>query len=284
MRVAILGCGPTGLIAAHASISRGVTPTIFSKKRKSELYGSQYLHEPIPGIDHGEEEWVKYINIGTPEEYRRKTHGKYWDGIIAPTDFETEHPAWDIRRAYHVLWRKYADLVVDYSIPTRFMDTEVDFDQRHPVWSMVDDIDIHHFDLVISTVPRKIWAVPNEEFVYSTGWALGDAPERGVFVQDPIDDMTIICNGNGSASWNRLSHVFGYKTLEWPADVDGTIPWDASRLIKPLEYKQSAFFNPANHDSWLHVGRYGEWKKGVVVSDAWHKVNDELTRRGVDGH
>ena len=50
MIVAILGCGPTGLVAAHACAMKHIPFVIFSKKRKSFLFGSQYLHEPIPGV------------------------------------------------------------------------------------------------------------------------------------------------------------------------------------------------------------------------------------------
>jgi len=283
MKVAILGCGPTGMIAAHACLTHGIYPQVFSRKIKSALYGSQYLHEPIPGIDHGEEEWVTYINKGTPEEYRRKTHGKFWDGIIAPADFETAHPAWDIRRAYNILWRKYHDLVQDYVIPSREAPKIPGDGYAHPYWTLNKDLNIDSYDLVISTVPRRIWAIEGEQYIYSLGWAVGDAPERGQFVNLEVPDMTIICDGSPDVAYNRLSHVFGYKTVEWPAhcigrDVSVGIP--ASKLIKPLKYVPAEFdINPVNGTRWLHVGRFGKWQKGVVVTDAWHEVQAELRLR-----
>ena len=69
---------------------------IFSQKRKSFLFGSQYLHEPIPGIsDFSDYEDITYITKGSPADYRRKVHGDAWDGVIRPEDFEPHDRAWD---------------------------------------------------------------------------------------------------------------------------------------------------------------------------------------------
>lgn len=270
--VAIIGCGPTGLIAAHACAMNGISFRIFSKKRKSFLFGSQYLHEPIPDlIDESEGKPVRYINVGTPEEYRRKTHGKWWDGIIAPEDFETEHTAWDIREAYGRLWNRYGRGVNDAEIVdgTLYVDG-VDW---------MKELAAH--DLVVSTVPRRLWAVDGDEFIYSEGWALGDAPEHGVFVPYDLTDNTIICDGSPDVHYNRLSKVFGYTTVEWPAHTDMNVVMAAegmpqpSKFIKPLAFHPSATRYNRTSD-WLHVGRFGAWRKAVLVTDAWHETNKAL--------
>lgn len=292
-KVAILGCGPTGLIAAHAVYCRGIAPYIFSKKRKSQLFGSQYLHNPIPHLvkeDEGEQ--VKYVNIGTPEEYRRKTHGTAWDGLWAPEEFKTEHMAWDIRAAYDRLWRRYSPLITDYQIVTRSNGAGVDYSKRHPYKYLLDDVKISQYDLVISSVPRRIWEVEGEIFICSEGWALGDAPESGKFVPFAIDDMNIICDGSDKTSYNRLSCVFGYKTVEWPKgypqkrDRHGHIgPHPAaSKFVKPLKYVPgpgNGRSNPVNQENWLHIGRFGRWLKGIVVTDAWDDVNNRLDHMGL---
>lgn len=259
----ILGCGPTGLIAAHACRLAGVHFTILSKKRKSELYGSQYLHGPIEDIvGEAEGEWVKYVNVGTPEQYRRKTHGKFWDGIIAPEDFETKHMAWDIRTAYQRLWRKYSDFVVNFDIES---------------YAKLNHFaDLALYDVVISSIPRTLWKLPGEKFTYSQGWTMGDAPERGVFVPYEVDDMTIVCDGSESVHYNRLSKVFGYTTVEWPDHTDTSLlPGGAAKFTKPLRCETDQD-NPTNHPRWLHVGRFGEWQKGVVVTDAFDAVTNRL--------
>ena len=50
MNVAVLGCGPAGLIAAWAAEQAGADVQIYSKKVQSIIPGSQYLHGPIPGV------------------------------------------------------------------------------------------------------------------------------------------------------------------------------------------------------------------------------------------
>lgn len=287
MTIAILGCGPTGLIAAHACATKGVGFVVLSKKRKSQLFGSQYLHEPIPGIIREEEgEAVKYINIGSPEEYRRKTHGKFWDGIVAPEEFETDHRAWNIREAYDRLWRRYNQNIIDYSISmrTKGLHGEPDYSMEHPAKVLQRDLDSNDvFEMIISTVPRKIWATHGEDYVYSEGWAFGDAPEEGKFVPWGIEDMTIHCNGDPDVGYNRLSKVFGYTTVEWPIDTaDDPALVGATKFLKPLRYNwnHKGPPSPVNNDRWLHVGRYGKWMKGVVVTDAWHDVNKRLESLG----
>ena len=269
IKVAILGCGPTGLLAAHACAQNGVEYKVFSKRRKSFLFGSQYLHNPIPGLDVGPGAPVKYVTIGSPEEYRRKTHGKFWDGIIAPEDFETDHMAWNIRHAYDLLWQRYGRYVVDYEI--------VQDDHHGTFRSTWMDLALSHFDLVVSTVPRRVWKMPGEEFVYSEGWAAGDAPEHGLFVPYDTPENTIICDGSDDVSWNRLSRVFGYTTVEWPNDFEQKPPIaNVAKIMKPLRYMENGSDNPANQPKVLHVGRYGKWQKGVVVTDAYDDVDRRL--------
>jgi hypothetical protein len=276
-RVAIIGCGPTGLMAAHACKLNGVDFTVYSKRRKSFLFGSQYLHEPIPDlVEEREGRQVQYINVGTPEEYRRKTHGKFWDGIIAPEDFETEHVAWNIREAYDRLWMRYGRGVVDAQIN----DGICYVDGRD--W--MKELAAH--DLVISTVPRRLWAVEGDGFRYSEGWALGDAPEHGVFVPYDITDNTIICDGSSDNHYNRLSKVFGYTTVEWPIHADMNVVTSTpgmpapSKFLKPLAFEASTTHENPTSD-WLHVGRFGAWRKAVLVTDAWHDTNNKLKELGV---
>lgn len=278
MRCAILGCGPAGLLAAHACKMNYVDFDIFSKARKSHLFGSQYLHEPIPGLTEEGDMGVpvKYIVEGTPEQYRRKTHGKWWGGRIDPEEFQTDHTAWNIRQHYDLLWNMYGGLVDDYEIPTDYGPTAGNSIHRRV--SM--ELSLDRYDLVISTVPRTIWAIEGEEYIYSEGWALGDAPERGQVVEDMvpevrgewgyIGDNQIVCDGTDTVSWTRLSRVFGYTTVEWPHHAPQPHP-SAVMVRKPLGYTPApGKINPTSE--WLHVGRYGKFERGIVVSDAFRDV------------
>ncbi len=270
MNVAILGCGPTGLLAAHACAMNGAEFRIFSKRRKSFLFGSQYLHEPIPGIsDFDDCADISYETKGSPVEYRRKVHGSAWDGIISPEDFEQHDKAWNIRQAYDRLWQYYGHMVESYEIPVTPLPSN-----RTAIGTMnyrhaEENLHLSEYDLVVSTVPRTYWRLPGDEFIHSKGWVMGDAPEHGEFCPftTPKDNQ-IICDGTKEVGYTRLSRVFGYTTIEWPEHSKPPIP-GVAEIIKPLRFESGGIPAPEN---WLFSGRYGEWHKGILATDAFTQV------------
>lgn len=251
MRVAVLGCGPTGLVAAQAATSAGADVAIFSKYRKSELFGAQYLHQPIPGIDAGQPALLTYSLQGTDDGYRAKVYGDRWTGEVSTEKYNGMSVAYDIRSTYNALWDYFSGAINDALL---------DYDS---VKGIVD-----RFDLVISSIPAPVLCRGGCTFASQDIWAMGDAPERGQFVPyHDIDDNSVICNGEDAPSWYRLSHIFGYKTVEWSQNVRKP-PMPVSEVRKPL-------FN--NCSCWsghkvFRVGRYGLWKKGVLVHDAFRSV------------
>lgn len=253
-KIAILGCGPAGLLAAHAAQINQCSFDIFSKRRPSHLFGSQYLHEPITGVT-GTPERVRYSLVGTPEEYRRKVYGPEWDGTVSPEDLEEEHWAWDIRQAYTELWRRYSDEIhhLEFGNNMSLLDRAINFD---------------NYDMILSTVPRKVWAQPGDAFRGTEVWAVGDAPELGQTAPFTVqEDFTIICDGTPDVGWYRLSKVFGYTTIEWPGNRRPPIPGIA-KVTKPLSFHMA----PGPSDQFIHLGRYGKWEKGVLTTDAFNEA------------
>lgn len=251
--VAILGCGPSGLMVAHAAEMLGWDFQVYSKKRKSHLFGSQYLHKPIPGMTECHAAIVEYHLEGTPEEYRRKVYGDSWDGTVSPEDLEHDHYAWDIRQTYDKMWEVYEDQIYEL--------------HAENVRS-----DMHSFpgrDLVISTVPRKLWAQPGDQFLSSKVWAYGDAPELGQLAPFRPKDFTVICDGTKDVGWYRASNVFGYCTIEWPEN--NRPPLRGAQLVeKPLSHNSTAA------SDFIHLGRYGAWEKGVLTTDVFDKALETL--------
>jgi hypothetical protein len=211
---------------------------------------------------------IEYITKGTPTEYRQKVHGKYWDGQVAAEDFIPHHIGWNIRTAYQRLWSRYGKTVRDK-------------DFRH-VGDAAELIASQRFSMVISTLPRKLWSEPGDEFIYSQGWATSGELAKAICYG--MDNNSIVCDGTDSVSWSRASRVFGHCTVEWPWNDGERPPYGneeakISRLMKPLRCKTSA----GNGDSlvgggppWVFAGRYGEWKKGVVVTDTMKTVSRAL--------
>lgn len=257
--VAILGCGPAGLLVAHAAVLRGWDFQVYSKKRKSELFGAQYLHGPIPGVTPQESiagAVVKYHLTGTPEQYRTKVYGEDWDGTVSPEDFQVDHYAWNIRTTYDKLWNLYGDEIVD-----------CDFNEYNRIRpGFTGRLTGRKFDLAISTVPRTLWRESGDVFESQKVWALGDAPERGQACPfSPAQDFTVLCDGTDDVGWYRVSKVFGYTTIEWPYNrkPDG-LP--VSLVEKPLRHNSTAA------SDIIHLGRYGAWEKGVLTTHVFDQA------------
>src|SRR5262245_22514356 len=119
--VAILGCGPAGLLAAHAVEQRGRVPYIFSRKEKSHIPGSQYFHESIPGVTpQYPENTVQYVRMGTEEGYAEKVYGD----PSRPTGWEAYnnlYPSWNVPKAYDRLWERFADRVIEADIDAAWL-------------------------------------------------------------------------------------------------------------------------------------------------------------------
>jgi len=255
-RVAVLGCGPTGLFAVHAFAKLGFPKiTIISRRRRSEMFGAQYLHEPIPGLTDGDGHRISYHLWGTPEEYASKVYGgKVEAALTSPVKLPKSHMAYDIRQAYYKAWGLYADRITNLKV--------------HP--SMMSDI-LRNFDIVVSTIPASQMCadmIGMHQFKSQQVWAVGDAPERGIFCPVNVDPWTVICNGTQERGWYRASNVFGYKTAEWP---DGAKPpiENIAAIEKPIGTNCDCW---TDNKSFMRAGRYGTWTKGVLSHQAYSEI------------
>ncbi len=252
MDIAVLGCGPAGLAAAHTAIGLGHKVTVISKViEQSKLYGCQYLHAPIPGFETVPRVRVSYQLQGTPEEYRLKVYGPDWTGKVSPEDFVGEHDAWDIRETYRRLWWQ---LFMWEDTP--FLRMEMNSGMLEGALGMKD------FDRVVSTIPAPFLCRGGHDFRSHRIWANGS--------QHPIvtEDNIIICDGTAGHDWYRISSVFGHRTIEWP-DKPADFP-PAVQVTKPLSTDCDCF------PEVIRAGRYGEWSKGRLVHQVPALVTEAL--------
>lgn len=249
----VLGCGPAGLFAAHALVQNNYEVKIFSRKRRSEMYGAQYLHRPIPGLSNlfGSHD-IHYRLEGTTEEYRSKVYGRQ-QVVTSPEELKEFHPAWDIREAYHNAWSMYVDRIA-----------QMDVDPFIPATIKRELAP----DVFISSLPaQKMCLFPEDHrFASASVWAIGDAPERGVFC--PVTDaksFEVVLNGSPDTGWYRTSNVFGYRTAEWPGGKKPPLS-GVSEVVKPISTDCRC------HPDVIRVGRYGTWTKGVLSHHAYEKA------------
>jgi hypothetical protein len=243
MEIAILGCGPAGLLAAHGAVQMGHKPFIFSKKVKSMIPGAVYLHEEIPGMTAGQPDGqVTFRREGSREGYAAKIYGDAkapvsWDTFDAGT-----YPAWSMQALYDRLWDEYGDSVLD-----------TDIDQGTIKYIKAE------YPLVISSIPAKVLCHSPYHFfngaaVWITETAWRDCP-----------DDTIMYNGDISIPWYRTSRIFGYEATEYGAPVEG-----AFAGTKPTGT------NCDCHAEIERVGRFGRWEKGVLVHHAFRQAMEAI--------
>lgn len=258
LRAAVLGCGPAGLLAAHgvhtAARRKGFEAEvqIFSVKKKSPLFGCQYLHREIPGVEVRAQR-VRYELRGRPDVYRKKVYGENEDIVSSVDALDRDHWAWDIRAAYDQLWDAYESGITDH-----FLNELAIRDLRF-------ELQAEGVGLLISTIPAPILCHPAASCTFESEqvWAQGDAPELGRWAVTPVEleDGRILCSGEPRDPWYRVSRVFGHHTVEWPENVEP--PRGASKVNKPIS--TTCKCHPSIHRS----GRYARWTKGVLAHQSY---------------
>lgn len=265
-RAAVFGCGPAGLFATHALVQAGWEVDIFSKKRRSEIFGAQYLHAAIPGLSAPAGPIRYRFQGGTVEDYILKVYGSLpplgelrW---AQSTLSEEPRIAYDLRAAYLNAWDLYADRVIPAEIS--------------PGWlvkgAAAAGIDLGAYRVFISSVPaNKLCREPEGHTFRQQGvYAIGDAPERGVFAPySPAGPGEIVYNA-GAESWYRASNIFNYRTIEWPGDRRP--PFESvSEVAKPLNTSCDCWLE---HPRFIRVGRYGAWDKTQHVHHAYLRTKE----------
>lgn len=247
--VAVFGCGPAGLFAAHALKMHGFKPTIISKKQKSVIYGAQYLHRPIPGLsDSAATADIRTILAGVPEVYAERVYGL----ATMPTSWHRVVPyasGWDLRETYDVAWDKYSHEVIDWILRPDEIEE----------WAS-------QFDLVISTVP--LWSIclkPNEHYFRSVNILV----QKDVDLKDAvdgIDDNFVVYNGTWEHAWYRASSIFGHTSVEARSE---------EHLLRIKKWEPG--FKVVGTDCDCHptlrrAGRMGTWRRGVLTHHVFEQT------------
>lgn len=256
MEVAVLGCGPAGMMAAHACARAGVDFTIISNKARSKIGGAQYLHKAIPGATFTQPDGVvNFYRQGHPQVYASKVYGD----PCAPTSWDSfdpgAHDIWNMQRAYETLWAVYHTEIHNQVIT-----------EESQVRSLLD-----RYDMILSTIPRIILCQSGHHtFTKQDVWIDVDPGSQ-------IDEDSIIYNGQRNVPWYRASNIFGVSSVEYgenPGPSEAVV-----RVQKPLVSDCDCWVGT---DQFVPLGRYGMWQKGILIHDAFDMARDILrTEAGV---
>ena len=250
LKVVVLGCGPAGLMAAHAAAMVDADIKILSMPRKSFMKGAQYLHKPIPMATPPDSTFcVRYMLEGTPEDYRKKVYGADWSGTVSPEDLAEDHLAWDIRETYDWLWSTYGDYVTPLDL------------REVSVKSLMAMSRMQEADIVISTVPAPLLCHEKDKhaYGYTNIWS-SDRPMR------QVPDNTVVCNGTTGVGWYRYAMIQGHHTVEWPGHGPKPPITPMWEVTKPLKTNCTCF------PDIYRMGRYGRWAKGVLSHSAFYET------------
>ena len=250
-KVAVLGCGPAGLLAAHAVEQSGHTPYIYSRKQKSVIPGSQYLHEPIPGVtDMYPENTVQYVRLGTAQGYGLKVYG---DGYrnTGWENYDRLYPSWNVIRAYDKLWERFEPRIGDMDVTAEMVPALV---EEH--------------DLVISTLPAPAMCEFDGEHQFeSTPFWIKTLPTEEI---DRNHDI-VIYNGLPSDPWYRWSILGGVTSIEYA--TDSIVDEDDGVEYLTIGTGRKAINNDCDcHPSMVRAGRWAEWRHGVLLHHAYRKA------------
>lgn len=246
-RVAILGCGPAGLLAALATQQAGYDPHIFSIKQKSLMPGAIFLHERIPGLMPTlPDTQIMFSKVGTKQGYARKVYGDEnapcsWD------DFpEGLVPAWNLARVYDDLWDMFSEDIVDEKLDGN----AVKYGTELTGWE--------GWDLVMSTVPLPSICLKEHDFQSVDIWV------RSQVVQD-TDTPIIKYNGSPMDGWYRYSDMFG------------NVAWEFGHKVGFAEQGKKPLGNNCDcHPGIVRLGRFGKWEKGVLLHHAYQEAVSAL--------
>lgn len=248
MKVNVLGCGPAGLLAAHAAAQAGHEPVIHSIKEPSIIKGAQFIHTAIPGVTADDPDClVEFEKWGTQEGYAQKVYGvghapTSWDAFP-----EGEVPAWSMIDTYQRLWDMYDECVID---------TEV----RAPY---IMDLILSGDPLFSSITPLGYCMEPDEHiFDWQDVW-ITDSPAMSF-----AERNVIVYNGNLDFDWYRSSQILGHGSTEY-----GGRRAHVRVSKKPLATTCTCF---TEQENFHRVGRFGEFKKALLVHDAYLKALEVL--------
>lgn len=252
-KVTILGCGPAGLMAAEGVRQCGITPTILSRPVPSDIGGAQYLHTYIPEITNREPDGkVLFVKRGSSYTYAEKVYGRPHAKTSWHEFSSGMHGVWNMRSAYNLLWDRLCDNIDDTNITPGLM---CELNKRAQVKG----------ELVISTISLKHQCLlAGHQFDDQMVYISPDASE----IEE--HENKIIWNGHDDVGWYRQSNIFGFPSTEWPDD-----PRDRKtvKVRKPLKTNCTCYPNI------VRLGRYGTYKKGVLIHSAYAGAVEVLARK-----
>lgn len=262
-RIAILGCGPAGLIAAHEVEQQGFKPLIYSVKEKSPVGGAQFLHGPIDGVSGDDSDLeILFAKVGDRHGYAAKVYGDP-EAVVSFDRYRTgKIEGWSLRIAYDRLWAMYEDDIID----GRLGPDQVQELVESPIAG------------IFSSIPAPILCYKTEHRFKEQAIAIVPIEDDSAIQARATDSNYVLYSGSANHSWYRRSSIDGeawaeyslggkfagqraardQRLLDMPGAVEGT---------KPMGTDCNCFDGEV-----FRIGRFGRWDRSQLV----HTVQQDV--------
>jgi hypothetical protein len=202
---------------------------------------------------------ITYRKRGTSDGYRQKVYGGEPVPFVSFDNVQDGEvvPAWSLQKVYDKMWDGIAGKDGHSVNAMRVTPDELIRWVEHNLW-----------DMIICTVPRH-------ELCLAYNGLGGGRPHtfvsQSIYVGDEAMSTgmnEIVYNGDPEYSWYRSSNIGGYEGVEWGEDMKDVLTRMGRRtreVRKPIRHDCDCW----THGNIVFAGRYGEWRKGVLVHDAF---------------
>jgi hypothetical protein len=254
-------------MAAHACALKGVPFSIFSMPNgdgnvsPSKIGGAQFLHTAIPTLTEDDPDFVlTYRLSGDPAGYHQKVYGGNpnvpFVSMSGVHDGERQ-AAWNLRRIYDQMWNGICG-ADGHSVNAAKIDAQLMLDwMRDDLWACV-----------VSTIPRMSLCLTHAGLVDRSPHSFTSQTIHIVQGEDMgIPYNEIHYDGTKERSWYRSSNINGVVGTEWAEDM--LPPYSKSKAVsvrKPIAHSCDCW---NDEPRLVFAGRYGQWKKGVLVQDGF---------------
>lgn len=287
MKIAILGAGPSGMMAAHAASDRGHEIEIFDRdpdqSRKNS--GIFFLHSPcnLPLRGRMLRQTVLGVEGMTSTDamalaYGLKVYGEpVLKNSVLSAYVNKEVLIYNAGQALNFLWDMYGHFVT----------------MRDIAGAVDVRTFLQKFDKVICTIPAP--AVFSDcdgaDFKYTELWIKASSA--------PPDEFWAMYNVNPQIEWYRCSALFGQFTMEYAYGFDISRHLDVQsekEEVKSIDYNGGNFANVRKSENWdryfkvkkvissnmkldedlhgeiFYTGRYGAWDKTCLMDGVYNRT------------
>lgn len=246
MRVAVIGGGLTGRVAAWAVMQAGHAPHIYDRmydKIAKTPRGFVYIHDammlPLKAKP------ITVVRQGNSREYAEKVYGS----LVKPEDTSFDH----FGGSY--IGYDPAELLGWLNGLQHEMVRDANFD----TWEEIQETIIPNYEKIIFTLPLNKFFKGNYPHVKgsSGAWKLNEG-----------EDLSNACVYNSSSEipWYRAGAMFGWAFREFPYVIPGNFP-----IIKVVNGDK-----PPEIENVLFTGRYGKWDKKTLSHESFYETIEWL--------